>query len=96
MKIRKTKKNSKITTDDDASDQLSNAQTATDDLIGHIAEELQDGYGFYLEGSAIYHLHGWRQCSNCAKQIHDLKTVQYFLQKLIEDIEEHGTPRCFM
>ena len=62
-----------------------------------IAETLQDGYGFYLEGTIKQHLHGWRQRAKTSQsQTSDLKAAQHYLQKLIDDVEEHGIPSCHM
>ena len=62
-----------------------------------IAETLQDGYGFYLEGTIKQHLHGWRQRAKISQsQTSDLKAAHYYLQKLIDDVEEHGIPNCHM
>lgn len=75
----------------------SKVRTTPNKSTDHIAETLQDGHGFYLEGSVIFYLHGWRHNSNTvAGQLRDLKAAEYYLQKLIEDIEEHGVPSCHM
>lgn len=72
--------------------------TATNiEAIDYISDTLQDGYGFYLEGSLKKYLHRWRFKSQTTEgKIRDLKKAEWFLKKLIEDIEDHGVPECHM
>jgi hypothetical protein len=42
-------------------------------------------------------LHRWRFKSETTEgKIRDLKKAEWFLKKLIEDIEDHGVPECHM
>lgn len=78
-------------------DQPSHYTATTIEAIDYISDTLQDGYGFYLEGSLKKYLHRWRFKSQTTEgKIRDLKKAEWFLKKLIEDIEDHGVPECHM
>lgn len=61
----------------------------------NIAEILQEGYGFYLEGKVQENLLSWRSGSETS-QIEALEQAALMLEKLISDVKEHGTPQCTM
>jgi len=61
----------------------------------HIAEILQEGYGFYLEGKLQENLLNWRSGS-VTSQIDALEQAALMLEKLISDVKDHGTPQCTM
>jgi hypothetical protein len=69
----------------------------TIEAIDYIADTLDEGFGYYLEGSLKKYLHRWRFKSKSDEgKIRDLKKAAWYLDKLIKDVEEHGVPECHM
>lgn len=69
----------------------------TIEAIDYISDTLDEGFGYYLEGSLKKYLHRWRFKSETDEgKIRDLKKAAWYLDKLIKDVEEHGVPECHM
>jgi len=69
----------------------------TIEAIDYISDTLDEGFGYYLEGSLKKYLHRWRFKSETDEgKIRDLKKAAWYLDKLIKDIENHGVPECHM
>ena len=56
------------------------------EAIDYIKQQLGDGYKFYLEGACLKYLHRWKYKSN---PIEDLKKGHFYLNKLIEEVEQN-------
>tara|TARA_R100000655_G_scaffold40662_2_gene76446 strand:- start:1157 stop:1426 length:270 start_codon:yes stop_codon:yes gene_type:complete len=54
------------------------------ECIDYIKQQLGDNFRYYLEGTAIKYLHRFKYKD---KEIEDLKKHQFYINKLIEEIE---------
>jgi len=67
----------------------------TIEAIVYIEDSLDEGFGFYLEGSIKKYLHRWRyKHSDKAGRLQDLQKAKFYLERLIIDVEEHDIPFC--
>jgi hypothetical protein len=67
----------------------------TIEAIMYIEDSLEEGFGFYLEGSIKKYLHRWRhKHDNKIGRLQDLKKAAFYLTRLIKDVEEHDIPIC--
>lgn len=55
------------------------------ECIDYLADNLGDGYPYYLEGNIKKYLHRWRYKNDSkAKQVEDLRKAAWYLGKLLE------------
>ena len=61
----------------------------------YLQSELDAGYGIFLEGNIKSLLHEWRHQSECKEsRLVALQEAVFFLNKLIEDVQQHDIPKC--
>tara|TARA_R100000781_G_scaffold114400_1_gene85101 strand:- start:1957 stop:2235 length:279 start_codon:yes stop_codon:yes gene_type:complete len=58
------------------------------ECIDYIKQQLGEAYRYYLEGAAIKYLHRFKYKG---KEIEDLKKHQWYISKLIEEIQRQDT-----
>jgi len=65
------------------------------EAIVYIEDSLDEGFGFYLEGSIKKYLHRWRhKHSDKSGRLQDLQKAKFYLERLIDDVKEHDIPSC--
>ena len=67
----------------------------TIEAIAYIEDSLDEGFGFYLEGSIKKYLHRWRhKHSDKSGRLQDLHKAKFYLERLITDVNKHDIPSC--